>query len=123
LFDECDSAGEYRIACALSVGRDLSNEARVGQTQTAAHKCELARGDSRVACVRGVVYALIDSTWDGRYAMPFCAALDQSNDQERCFKDSIEYLRTIFEKSTDEIRNDCSRHAENSRRCLELAQR
>ena len=123
LFDECDKAGEYRVACALSVGRDLSNEARVGQTQTAAHKCELGRGDSRVACVRGVVYALIDSTWDGRYAMPFCAALDQAGDQDCCFKDGIEYLRTIFEKSSDEIRNDCSRHAENSKRCMELVQR
>jgi hypothetical protein len=123
LFDECDKAGEYRVACALSVGRDLSNEARVGQTQTAARQCEQGQGDSRVACVRGAVYALIDSTWDGRYAMPFCAALNQSDDQERCFKDSVDYLRTIFEKSSEEIRNDCLRHTENSRRCTELAQR
>jgi hypothetical protein len=62
-------------------------------------------------------------TWDGRYAMPFCAALDQPDDQERCFKDSVDYLRTIFEKSSEEIRTDCLRHTENSRRCTELAQR
>jgi hypothetical protein len=123
LFDECDKAGEYRAACALSVGRDLSNEARVGETQSTAHKCELAEGENRLACVRGVIYALIDNTWDGRYAMPFCAALDRSGDQESCFKDSIDYLRTIFEKSAEEIRNDCLRLAENSRRCTELAGR
>jgi hypothetical protein len=65
----------------------------------------------------------MDSTWDGRYALPFCAALNGAENQERCFKDSIDYLRTIFEKSSEQIRNDCSRHAENSRRCIELAQR
>jgi hypothetical protein len=120
LFDECDKAGEYRAACAQSVGRDLSNEARVGQSQTAARQCELAQDEIRAACVRGVAYALIDNTWDGRYALPFCDALNQQRDQERCFNDSIAYLRTVFEKSTAEIRNDCSRHAENSQRCVEL---
>jgi hypothetical protein len=123
LFDECDKAGEYRNACVLSVGRDLSNEARVGESQTAARKCELAQDDDRVACVRGVVYALIDNTWNGRYAMPFCAALDQPSDQERCFNDSIVYLRTVFEKSSEEIQSDCARYAENSRGCRELAKR
>ena len=123
LFDECEKAGEYRTVCALSVGRDLSNEARIGLPQTAAQKCELAKGEIRGACVRGVVYALIDNTWDGRYAVPFCAALNQSADQQRCFADSAEYLRTLFEKSNDEIRNDCLRYARNSQRCTELSQR
>jgi hypothetical protein len=123
LFEECDKAGEYRIPCALSVGRDLSNDARTEQTKSAAQKCELGSGDNRIACVRGVIYALIDNTWDGRYALPFCSALGESADQESCFKDSVEYLRTVFEKPAAEIVKDCSRHAAESRRCMEFAAR
>jgi hypothetical protein len=121
LFEECDRAGEYRVPCALSVGRDLSNDARTAQTQSAAQKCELGTGQNRIACVRGAVYALIDNTWDGRYALPFCSALREPADQENCFKDSVDYLRTVFEKSADDIARDCSLHAADSRRCTELA--
>ena len=71
--------------------------------------------------VRGVVYALIDNTWDGRYAWPFCAALAQENDQSRCLQESIQYLKTTFEKTGDEIGKDCGRLVNISRRCLELA--
>src|SRR5690349_24010251 len=53
-------------------GRDLSNDVRFGDGRAAAQKCELVDGTGRAACMRGVVYALIDNTWDGRYALPFC---------------------------------------------------
>jgi hypothetical protein len=68
-----------------------------------------------------VIYALIDNTWDGRYALRFCGALGAWSDQERCFRDSIDYLRTVFEKSPAEIVKDCSTHAADSQRCSELA--
>ncbi len=68
IFQECDKSGEYRFQCALSAGRDLSNYVRLGQLQPTAQKCQAAGGDSKRACIRGVVYALIDNTWDGRYA-------------------------------------------------------
>jgi hypothetical protein len=123
LFEECAQAGEYRGPCAQSIGRDLSNEARVDQPWSAAQKCELTQGDSRRACVRGVVYALVDNTWDGHYAMPFCTGFSEAADQENCFTESINYLRTVFEKSNDEIAQDCSRHAAKPRLCLELATR
>ena len=121
ILEECDKAGEYRMPCAQSLGRDLSNESRLGQTQAAAKKCEIATGDTRLACARGVVYALIDNTWDGRYALPFCAALSNSADQDTCFKESAEYLRGYFEKS--DFNQECARYAPQAQRCLPSAAR
>ena len=121
LFRECGKAGAHRTQCSLSVGRDLSNHARLGDSAGAARKCELAEGEDRRACIRGVVYALIDNTWDSRYALPFCAALAGENDQTRCMQESFAYLKYMFEKSPDEIINDCRRFAAVSGRCHELA--
>ena len=123
MLEECAKAGAYRVACTLSIGRDLSNEVRVGQPRTVARKCELAHDSSRLACMQGVVYALVDNTWDGRYAMPFCAAFGSHTDREGCFETSIQYLRTFFEKPVEDIARDCLRHAANSPRCAELAVR
>ena len=123
MLQECAKAGAYRVACAQSIGRDLSNEARMGESRTVAQKCELAEDDNRLACMRGAVYALVDNTWDGRYAMPFCAAFGSNTDREDCFTMSIQYLRSVFEKPTEDIARDCSQHAANSPRCSELAVR
>ena len=123
LFEECAKAGEHGIPCAQSIGRDLSNEARAGHPRSVAEKCKLAHEASRHACVRGVVYALADNTWDGRYAMPFCVAFSQEADQADCLKESVDYLRTVFEKSNDDVSRDCKRYAASSQRCLELATR
>jgi hypothetical protein len=123
MLEECAKAGAYRMPCTQSIGRDLSNEARIGQPRSVAEKCELVQDAARLACMRGVVYALVDNTWDGRYAMPFCAAFDTKTDSEDCFKMSIQYLRSVFEKPIQEIARDCSRHAANSPRCAELAVR
>jgi hypothetical protein len=103
------------------VGRDLSNQVRLGETANAARKCELAQGSSRHACIRGVAYALIDNSWDGRYAWPFCAALGDKHDQYHCLEEGIEYLKVTFEKTADEISKGCGRLTEISRRCKELA--
>jgi hypothetical protein len=123
MLEECAKAGDYRVACTLSIGRDLSNEVRVGQPRTVARKCELVHDSSRRACMQGVVYALVDNTWDGRYAMPFCTTFASHTDREGCFETSIQYLRTFFEKPVEDIARDCLRHAANSPRCAELAVR
>jgi hypothetical protein len=121
LFRECARAGAFGADCALSVGRDLSNYVRTGDAADVARKCEGAQGVHREACIRGVAYALIDNTWDGRYAWPFCAALAQADDQNRCLHMSIQYLKSTFEKSADEVAKDCRRIANLSRRCQDLA--
>ena len=93
------------------------------QSKATAEKCEIASGDSRLACMRGVIYALIDNSWDGRYALPFCAALNRPGDQKTCLMESVEYLKTTFEKSAEEITKDCSLHLGQPALCLELSAR
>ena len=121
IFTECVKAEEFRDPCTLSVGRDLSNDVRIGKTRNTAEKCEQVNGDLRLACVRGVIYALIDNTWDGRYALPFCAALSQENDQNACYRESVKYLKVTFEKSSAEVANDCSKHLQQPGRCVQFS--
>jgi hypothetical protein len=94
LFEECRKAGPFETQCAQSIGRDLSNIARGGDSRPAAESCERAQGEPRRACIRGVVYALIDNTWDARYAVPFCSAL-REDDIAYCNRESKEYLEMI----------------------------
>jgi hypothetical protein len=117
VFEECAKAGDFAFICAQSLGRDLSNESRLGDHRAVARKCELAAGDARRACVRGVANALADSTWNGKYALPFCAALGSAADQEDCFGESQQYLRINFEISPVEFAQECSRYAPGSERC------
>lgn len=120
LFEECQKSGEYDLPCTISIGRDLSNDVRMGQTRPTANKCESVTGERRLACMRGVIYALIDNTWDGRYVLPFCVAFGDESDQQACIKESIGYLRTTFQKSTEEITDDCSQYLGQPKRCLDL---
>ena len=123
IFQECNRAGEFRHQCMLSVGRDLSNYARVGNARAAAQQCELVTHESRLACMRGIVYALIDNTWDGRYALPFCATFHEETDQNACVRLSAEYLRGTFEKSPAEVIQECTAHFGQPARCAEVTSR
>ena len=88
------------------------------------HDSFSATGDSRSACMRGVVYALIDNnTWDVRYALPFCAVLSQQNDRIGCFQASAQYLTGTLEKLPAEIAKDCAQHLSRPARCIELSSR
>ena len=122
ILKECDRTGEFRSSCVLSAGRDLSNDVRFGDGRAAARKCELVAGNGRAACIRGVVYALIDNTWDGRYALPFCTAFNQ-HDRSACFTTSAEYLKSTFEKSPAEVRTECTKHLSQPAACVEVATR
>lgn len=123
IFQECERAGAFRQPCFVSVGRDLSNDVRVGQVRPAAQKCELATGQARRDCMQGVVYALIDNTWDGRYALPFCASFAQENDQSACMQESAAYLTGTFEKSPAEFAAECAKHLHSTARCAEITAR
>lgn len=117
VLQECAKAGEFADSCALSLGRDLSNESRVGQRQAVARKCEMASGTSRQACVRGVIFALIDNTWDGRYALPFCHALTSALDQDYCYKESQQYIAGYFQEPAGDFNQQCTRYVPESQRC------
>ena len=123
IIEECERAGDFRQPCFVSIGRDLSNEVRVGHLRAAAQKCELVQGQSRISCMHGVVYALIDNTWDGRYALPFCASFAAEPDQATCMRESADYLTGTFDKSPAEIAGECARHLRSVDRCLEITSR
>lgn len=120
LFGECRKAAPYHLTCMQSIGRDLSNDARTGDPRLVAAKCELGTGDERAACTRGVAYALIDNTWDGRYAFPFCATFKDGTDVRSCFSVSAGYLTTTFEKNFAAILADCQKYAPASSLCREF---
>lgn len=117
LFAECRRAGAHRSSCMQSIGRDLSNDARVGDPRAVSAKCELGTGEERRSCTRGVVYALIDNTWDGRYAFPFCASFADRDDVVYCFVISSAYLQSTYAKTEDDISGECRRYAPNATEC------
>jgi hypothetical protein len=118
LFAECRRAGEYAGACAQSIGRDISNIARSASPRAGAGECELgAAGEERQACIRGSAYALIDNTWNGRDAFPFCAAFGSADDRAYCFRAGIGYLTSFFEKTAGEIEGDCRTYAAAAAEC------
>ncbi len=120
LFDECRKAGNYQHTCMQSIGRDLSNDARIGDPKAVAGKCELGTGDERRACTRGVAYALLDNTWDGRYAFPFCASFKNGDDLNYCFGISQAYLQTTYAKTKEQMADDCRKYAGGSVLCAEI---
>ncbi len=120
LFDECRKAEGYQYTCMQSIGRDLSNDARIGDPKLVAEKCELGASEERRACTRGVAYALLDNTWDGRYAFPFCASFKSGDDFNYCLGTSQAYLQSTYSKTKGEIADDCRKYAGNSVLCTEV---
>lgn len=119
LFSECQIAGVFRFNCMQSVGRDLSNDVRVGDPRLVAQKCELVGGEDRQACTRGVIYALMDNTWDGRYAFPFCRSLALGDDRTYCFASAASYLKATYAQSPEEIKKQCRSHLNQPQNCLD----
>jgi hypothetical protein len=118
LFAECGRAESFRDECVQSIGRDLSNEARIYGPRQAASQCELASGTDRQACLRGVVYALVDNTWDGRYALPFCATLGDPSDVSYCFTVGTSYLNQMFEHNAAQVASECRLHLVEPSFCI-----
>lgn len=118
LFDECRKAESYQYTCMQSIGRDLSNDARIGDPKLVAEKCELGTGEERRACTRGVAYALLDNTWDGRYAFPFCASFKNGDDRNYCFGISQAYLQSTYAKTREQVADDCRKYASRAKLCF-----
>lgn len=105
---ECESAGDYRNACMQSLGRDASNDAR---TNKPASICtNLSTETDKQYCITGLVYALSDNSWDGRYAFPYCDSLPYSY-IEFCYKTTISYLLSSLYISGTNIINSCKAHS------------
>lgn len=120
LFTECRKAGAYTLSCIQSIGRDLSNDARIKDPRLTSVKCELGENDQEHrACIRGVIYALIDNTWDGRYAFPFCQTFAVDSNSIYCAATSAQYLRVTYGKSKETVLNDCVLRTRDQAACEE----
>jgi hypothetical protein len=118
LFEQCAEADSYRPVCIQSIGRDLSNEARTLGPGSVAAKCALVAGADRAACIRGVLYALLDNTWDGTYAFPFCTALRETDDASYCFRLGTSYLQHTLGQNAARIRSECRRTLDDASACV-----
>lgn len=105
---ECRNAGNYQSTCFKSLGRDLSNRVRTGDGAGVAKICESAPPSYRRECIRGSIYALIDNTWDGKYAFHFCTILTADNKAD-CYTDASFYMLNAHEKTISQVLGDCDK--------------
>ena len=122
LFVECAKAGRFRPNCVESIGRDLSIHVRGQDRQWAADLCARRPAGDRTACIRGAVYALIDHSWDLRYALPFCAALHAGEDRAYCLRTSARYVAANRDASAESIERECRQHFAEGRVCRTVAE-
>jgi hypothetical protein len=123
IFDECRKAGDYRYHCIQSLGRDLSNQARLGHERAVSSTCELGQGEELLSCTRGVVFPLIDATEDARYAFPYCATYTSADSVKFCYETSAKYLSELFGKTGAELADQCARYSPGNTACTDAAKR
>lgn len=120
IVNECQKAGLYRLHCLQSLGRDSSNDVRLGDVKSIVGLCEgIGDDDGTYACIKGTAYALSDNTWDGRYVFPFCALFTETARQRFCYQLSSNYLRTMLLATREKVKDSCSVFVKNDPLCLE----
>lgn len=113
---ECEKTGNYSSICVKGLGRYASNDVRQGKSVTVCTNLTLET--DRQQCITGLVYALVDSSLDGRYTFPYCDTLP-SKYVDFCYRAAISYMtKSLFiVKST--IINDCHKYSSHSG-CLDI---
>jgi hypothetical protein len=119
IFVECKNAGDYETPCIESLGRDSSNTARTGDPRAVSSMCELGAGEPQVqACTRGVIHALVDNTWDGRYALAYCKTYAAANNVTYCYATTVAYLQGAYSRTVDDLAQECAQYAPGVQACL-----
>ncbi len=115
----CRQAGDARLSCFQSLGRDYSSRARQDGPRQYADRCAGFPADERAACIRGAIYALADHTWDGRYAYPFCSALAAGDVRAQCFSLAHRHLSGSLEQPREKLEANCRQYASATPECLD----
>jgi hypothetical protein len=123
ILEECRKTNGYEDSCTQSLGRDASDTVRGGDPKAVSKLCESGIGTQMEWCTRGVIYALIDNTWDGKYAYPFCATYDNADNAKFCYETSTDYLKGVFSKSKDDLEGECRTFANGNAICLAAVDR
>lgn len=109
--EACREAGEFADECMEGLGRDTSPEARAGDARAVARVCADHAGRYLPDCIGGAVRALIDFTWDARYAYRYCAALPDTTGRAVCFRLGQSYLQHVYGQDATALREGCSSYA------------
>jgi hypothetical protein len=123
---ECTKTGPnhdatYEDSCTQSMGRDLSDTVRGGDPKKVSSTCEKGQGTQNQWCTRGVLFALIDNTWDGKWAYGFCATYATSENVDFCYSTADDYLMGTYSKKYTDLVADCGKYANNNAACLAAA--
>jgi hypothetical protein len=73
------------------------------------------------ACTRGVVRALIDNTWDGTYALPYCATYGTPDNISYCYQVSLSYLVSVYSQTRPQLLDQCGKFAPGVAACTAAA--
>ena len=117
IFVECRNAGANRADCIQSLGRDTSNLAVISGPRAASSVCEIGEGADLKACNQGCIMALVDHSWDGRYALPYCASYARSEAVSDCFTSVVSYLRDSFAKTSSDLASQCAKYVPGNAAC------
>jgi hypothetical protein len=114
---ECRKAGAHRPLCMQSLGRDLSNSVRTGDPASVVAVCNTGDPADTSACTGGVVDALIDNTWDGRYALPYCTGYPDAATVSDCFALSLVHLRDLYGETSEQAAAECAKYVPGNTAC------
>lgn len=101
-------AGANTSTCFSSLGRDLSSWARTGQSENLRQPCEDLAGQYASSCVWGGIAALMDNTWDGSFAIPFCNYLHGDELRKTCYRQTHSHLTNAYLYDNDAWLEQCA---------------
>lgn len=118
---ECRKAEDFENQCFVSMGRDLSNFVRTGDTEFVVKACEDSAGENWQSCMDGALYALVDNTWDLSFAYKLCDGLKNQEHVKSCYEDANRYYVSSYTKTNEDVKNACrSFSTRNQDLCLSL---
>ncbi len=115
--DICNSLKAHNLACFNSMGRDLSNFVRQGQTDMVVSICQRYPGEYATKCIAGTIFSIMDVAQDGKISYPFCNALD-SRYLEDCYSQANQYLFGVYQRSHADLVKECDYAGVNKALCL-----
>jgi len=121
IIETCRKAGAFVNNCFISLGRDISNYVRTGNIERTVQTCEVLSEQNSKECVQGLVYALMDNTWDAQFAFGYCIHLTNQDLKVDCYVLSLRYLDWNYHFSVEDLTEQCEEFAkEETKLCLEV---
>lgn len=102
---------QYQYLCFESLGRDMSNTIIGGNYSTVAKVCQESSGKFKANCINGVVAVTLDSVQLSKQPFEFCNTLSNVNDIGSCYNLIVNYMKTNFNKSKQEMNAACNTFA------------